>query len=237
MTMVVGYLCHCRHQIWLLRPGCKFRFRGNSSTTIIIPTSIPTKIFQKSQLGLIFTFGQKGTCFWWFLCSLSSFFWAFLPKRNVVPFFWNAGTAGFQGIPRFPAGMHNLVGRSYLICICTLTIVHLIVQLDLPKRNFTYNVQFLRRQYRACPNQNFLRMVPWFHHPVHTMVKSPIKKSDNGLTRPRHHKFISWKPVLLKSPIDFNHPTLLIEPIRSTGFHHLQPENTQAQLVDDVLCL
>jgi hypothetical protein len=34
------------------------------------------------------------------------------------------------------------------------------------------------------------------------------------------YEFISWKPVHLKSPISFNHPTLLIKPIRCTGFHH-----------------
>jgi hypothetical protein len=61
--------------------------------------------------------------------------------------------------------------------------------------------------------------------------------TDNGHPRARHHEFISWKHVLLKSPIDFNHPTLLIKLIRSMGFHHLQPENTQAWLVDDASCL
>jgi hypothetical protein len=65
------------------------------------------------------------------------------------------------------------------------------------------------------------------------MVKSPIKESNDGLPCKRHYKFISWKPVILKSPIDFSHPTLLIKPIRIMGFHHPQPENTQAQYVDN----
>jgi hypothetical protein len=41
----------------------------------------------------------------------------------------------------------------------------------------------------------------------------------------------------LKSLIGFNHPTLLIKSIRSMGFHHPQPKNTQALSVDDALCL
>jgi hypothetical protein len=53
-----------------------------------------------------------------------------------------------------------------------------------------------------------------------------IKESDNGLPCNRHYKFNSWKPVHLKCPIRFNHPTLLIKPIRHMGFHHLQPANT-----------
>ncbi len=70
------------------------------------------------------------------------------------------------------------------------------------------------------------RMVLQFHCRACTMVKFPTKESDDGLTRARHYEFISWKPVILKSPIDFNHTTLLIKPIRIMGFHHLQSENT-----------
>ncbi len=105
--------------------------------------------------------------------------------------------------------------------------------MDLQKKNISFKSKFLCRQYCVRPNRNSLRMVPQFHHRACTMVKSPIKESDDGLPHTRHYKFISWKPVLLKIPIDFNHPILLIKSIRIMGFHHPQPENTQAQRVDD----
>ncbi len=113
----------------------------------------------------------------------------------------------------------------------------LVLQLALAKRHFAYNFKFLRRQYRAGPNQNSLIIVPQFYHRTCTMVKSPIKESNDGLHCKRHYEFSSWQPVILKSPIDFNHPTLLIKPIRITGFHHPQPENTQARRIDNALCL
>jgi hypothetical protein len=111
------------------------------------------------------------------------------------------------------------------------------LQLDLRKKNISFKFKFLCRQYHLHPNRNSLRMVPRFHHCVRTLVQSPIKKSNNGLPCARKYEFISWKPVLLKSPIDFNHPILLIKLIRITGFHHLQLENTQAQRVDNAPCL
>jgi hypothetical protein len=111
------------------------------------------------------------------------------------------------------------------------------LQLALAKRHFAYNLKFPRRQYRARPNRNSLIIVPQFPHHACTMVKSPIKESNDGLPCEWHYEFISWKPVILKSPIDFNHPTLLIKLIRIMGFHHPQPENTQAGLVDNALCL
>jgi hypothetical protein len=107
------------------------------------------------------------------------------------------------------------------------------VQSILAKMHFTYNFKFLCRQYHAHPNQNSLRMVPRFCHRTCTMVKSPIKESNDGLPCKRHCEFISWKPMILKSPIGFNHPTLLIKPIMITGFHHPKPENTQARRVDN----
>ncbi len=111
------------------------------------------------------------------------------------------------------------------------------IQLALAKRHFTYNFEFLRRQYRAHPNRNSLIILPRFHHRARTMLKSPIKESNNGLPCKRHYEFISWKPVIQKSPIDFNHPTLLIKLIRITGFRHPQPENTQAKCVNNASCL
>jgi hypothetical protein len=38
----------------------------------------------------------------------------FLRKKNVVPFFLNPGSCGFQGIPGIPAGMHNLAVEGWL---------------------------------------------------------------------------------------------------------------------------
>jgi hypothetical protein len=111
-----------------------------------------------------------------------------------------------------------------------------VLQLALAKGHFAYNFKFLRRQYCAHPNQNSLIIVPQFPHRTGTMLKSPFKESDNGLPCKMHYEFISWKPVILKSPIDFNHPTLLIEPIRITDFHHPQPENTQAPHVNNASC-
>jgi hypothetical protein len=66
------------------------------------------KMFHKSRLGLIFTFWQKRNVFLMVPLQSVQLFWAFLPKRNIVPVFWNAGTAGFWGILGIPAGMHNL---------------------------------------------------------------------------------------------------------------------------------
>ncbi len=54
-----------------------------------------------------------------------------------------------------------------------------------------------------------------------------------------HHKLvltgllvqiISWKPVILKSPIGFKYPNLLIKPIRITGFHHAKQQQSMAAL-------
>ncbi len=107
------------------------------------------------------------------------------------------------------------------------------VQLALAKKHFVYNFLFLLRQYYARPNWNSLRMVPQFCHRARTMVKSLIKESDDGLPCKRHYAFISWKPMIQKSPIAFNHPTLLIKPVRIVGFHHPQWENIQARQVDN----
>jgi hypothetical protein len=50
------------------------------------------------------------------------------------------------------------------------------------------------------------------------MVKSPIKESDEGLPHAHHYEFTSWKPVILKSPIDFNYPILLINSLITIRF-------------------
>jgi hypothetical protein len=123
--------------------------------------------------------------------------------------------------------LKKLIQEFFLLPLVSKAVC-LILQLALAKRHFTYNFKFLCRQYHAHPNRSSLRLVPQFCHRACIMVKFPIKESNNGLPCKRHYKFISWKPIILKSPVGFNHPTLLIEPIRITGFHHLQPENTQA---------
>ncbi len=68
------------------------------------------------------------------------------------------------------------------------------VQLALAKRHFAYNFKFLRRQYRANPNWNSLIIVPQFHHRACTMVKSPIKESNNGLPCKRHYELFLGSP-------------------------------------------
>jgi hypothetical protein len=85
-------------------------------------------------------------------------------------------------------------------------------------------------------NQNSLGNEQSSLHRAVTMSCPPIDESHDGLSCARPYEFISWKPAHKKSPIGFNHPTLLIKPIRCTGFHHLQPA-TQAWHVDDALCL
>jgi hypothetical protein len=52
------------------------------------------------------------------------------------------------------------------------------------------------------------------------MAKSLKKECHNGLPCNGHYEFISWKPMILKSPIGFKYPILLINPIRITGFHN-----------------
>jgi hypothetical protein len=39
----------------------------------------------------------------------------------------------------------------------------------------------------------------------------PINEGHDGLPRAHNYEFISWKPAHLKSPIGFNHSTLLIK--------------------------
>jgi hypothetical protein len=76
------------------------------------------------------------------------------------------------------------------------------------------------------PYRNSLGMEQSHLHCAVTTSCPPINESQDGLPHARHYEFISWKPVHLQSPIGFNHPTLLIKPIRCTGFHHPQPANT-----------
>ncbi len=76
------------------------------------------------------------------------------------------------------------------------------------------------------PNPNSLEMEQSSLPRAVTMSCPPINESYDGLPHTRRYEFIYGKPVHLKSPIGFNHPTLLIEPIRCTCFHHLQPANT-----------
>jgi hypothetical protein len=75
------------------------------------------------------------------------------------------------------------------------------------------------------PNQNSLGMEQSSLHHAVTTSHPMINESHDGLPRERHYKFFSRKPMHLKSPVVFNHPTLLIKPIRCTGFHRLQPAN------------
>ncbi len=82
------------------------------------------------------------------------------------------------------------------------------------------------------PNWNSLGMDQLSIHHAVTLSCSPINESHNGLPCAHHYEFISWKLVHLKSPIDFNGPTLLTKPVGRMVFHH-----PQAWHVDDVLCI
>jgi hypothetical protein len=77
-------------------------------------------------------------------------------------------------------------------------------------------------------NQHFLirTLLEWNSHLFCHHELSSNKSESQCFPCACHFKFISWKPAHLKCPIGFNHPTLLIQTNRCTGFHHLQPANT-----------
>jgi hypothetical protein len=56
-----------------------------------------------------------------------------MEKRNVVLFFWNPGSCGFQEILGIPTGMHNLGSHRHIlvVVITRCTLLHILMMHNL----------------------------------------------------------------------------------------------------------